>query len=158
MKPTSWKLLAGLVTGCALFGWLITWRWYGDFGPVSKVASLTMWCGTALCIVLGRIVKKALADNMIGFDRRQLSPVTAANYYIIGKASALVGAVTGGFYLGFFLEVLRGLARLAAAQADLWPTVFCVVSSFAWLFSGVWLERQCQVPPTSSGQGSSMPA
>jgi hypothetical protein len=77
-------------------------------------------------------------------DRFALAPHQAVNRLVLGKASALVGALLAGCYLGFALSHL-GVGG-PAADARLWRSALAGVGATLVTVAGLLLEHACRVP------------
>ena len=150
MRPTPPSSLL-LAAGIALaIGWMTTWAFYRNVPPINLVASVFLFVLAIACVVLGRIVRKRIADGEIGHDRSQLSPVTAAQWMLFGQSVAWIGAVLSGAYAGISIHVLLNAGELQAAANDVPGALAGVVGGAAAAIAGSWLERGCQAPPADS--------
>ncbi|MDY6050459.1 MAG: DUF3180 domain-containing protein [Corynebacterium sp.] len=157
MKLTSIPALIATSLFLAACSGIIVWRWYGEMNGFSASASVTVWVIALVCFLLARKLRAARADNMIGQDRSQISPVTAANWLVIGKASAWMGAIVGGAYLGILVFLLTQLSQLEAAVADLPGVIACLVGSILAAAAGIYLERSAHIDPPAHGDGQALP-
>jgi hypothetical protein len=68
-------------------------------------------------------------------------------------SASRVGALTGGFYLGFSFVAL-GIQRTPSGAQRLWVAGIAVIASLATTVIGLWLEKICQIPqpPQDSSQ------
>lgn len=86
-----------------------------------------------------------------------VSPHLAVRLLVLAQASAIVGSLVTGAYVGaalFYAEDLDVPFRRAAAA-------WCLGSAFAGLvvvISAVWLERECRVPPDQDPEGEPLGA
>ena len=152
MKLTSIPALIATSVFVAACAGIIVWRWYGEINGFSASASVTVWVIALVCFLLARKLRAARRDNMIGQDRSQISPVTAANWLVIGKASAWMGAIVGGAYLGIMVFLLTQLTQLEAAVADLPGVVASLVGSILAAAAGIYLERSAHIDPPADGE------
>ncbi len=143
--PTRSSALAvgftlGAVSGYAL---VLVGEAIGDTAPVVQWASVG-----ALVAIAGVVGGLALTTyRTVQRDRRRIDPQRAVNLLLLGKASALVGAVVAGGYLGFAAHFVDNLD----AQLPRERVVRCVVAAVIGVvigICGVLLERACRVPPT----------
>ena len=133
-------LVVGVVTAAA------AWAWYGSFPPVQVRDSLVLWVVAAAAGWLGVVVRRRIADGMVGFDRSQWSPVTVTWCAMGGRAVAWVAAAVAGAYGGVAVYVLAHRAELVAAAGDVPGVVAGCLAALAATAAGVWLERGCAVP------------
>lgn len=152
MNHTSISLLAfwGAVTACAAA--ILTWGFYGEMLATSPAASLMLWLLAALCLFLGLRMRERKEKGGIGFDRSQLSPLQAAQYLVLAKASAWTGALVGGAYVGMAAYVLPHASQLSAAAADAPGVVASALGGIVLSAAGVFLERHCETPPPTDGE------
>lgn len=148
--PISGLVGAGAFAAAALA--ILTWGFYGSFGAISPVVSVTLWTVAAVCLFLTYLVKKRREDGLIGLDRSQLNPMMVTNFLLIGKASAWTGAIVGGAYLGIATYVIPNLGTLIAAQEDLPGVLASALGGIALCVCGVILERACEVSPPADGE------
>lgn len=152
MKHTSIALLVmtGVFVACAAA--ILTWGFYGAMPATSLSASVTLWLIAALCLVLAWRMKDRKERGAIGMDRSQLSPLQAAQYLVIAKASAWTGAVVGGAYVGIACYVVPRAAQLAAAAEDTPGLIASALGGIALCAAGVYLERHCETPPPTDAE------
>lgn len=131
---------------------ILTWGFYGSMMSIPVAVSVTLWLMTAVCAYLGLKMRERRKDGRIGLDRSQLNPVTAAQYLIVGKASAWTGAIIGGAYVGIATYVIPQAGNLLAAAEDLPGVLASAVGGIALAAAGVFLERNCEVPPPAGGE------
>lgn len=152
MKNTPIAYLCALGGFFAAATWIVVSRFYGAMGPVPISVAFTLWGLAILCLLLGIRVKNRIEDNKVGQDRSQLSPVAAAQFMVIGKASAWTGALFGGVYVGMAIYVVPRMSQLVAAQQEAPGIIAAALGGIALSAAGVWLERCCTVPPPADGE------
>ncbi|ADK29580.1 DUF3180 domain-containing protein [Corynebacterium pseudotuberculosis] len=146
MKQTSILGLVGVFLFCVIASFILVMRFYGVMSSVPFGVALCLWGMTALCVLLAVRVRSRIKNDQIGQDRSQLNPVTAAQFLVIGKASAWTGAIFGGGYVGLGIFVLT--SRISAQ--DLPIVIASALGGVAMSAAGYWLERSCTVPPTDA--------
>nr|WP_294694969.1 DUF3180 domain-containing protein [uncultured Friedmanniella sp.] len=77
--------------------------------------------------------------------RERMEPRRAVAFLVLGKASALAGAVVAGGYLGFALNFLTRLDA-ATPRDRVVRSAVAVVAGIALMAGGLLLERACKVP------------
>ena len=85
-------------------------------------------------------------------DRSQINPVTAAQWLVVGKASAWTGAIVSGVYAGIASFVVPRSGELVAASDDLPGVLASLSGAVALCVAGVVLERHCVAPPPPDGE------
>lgn len=131
---------------------ILTWRFYGSMTTIPVTVSVTLWTMTAVCVLLAWRVRDRKDNHGIGQDRSQLSPVSAAQYLVIGKASAWTGAIIGGAYVGIGSYIVPRAGDLIAAGDDLPGVLASAFGGIALAVAGVYLERHCETPPPAEGE------
>lgn len=74
---------------------------------------------------------------------RRLAPEQGVNRLVLGRASALVGALAAGGYAGYALSWLGLEAELASQR--LWRSALAALGAALVLVAGILLERACRV-------------
>jgi hypothetical protein len=76
-----------------------------------------------------------------------------ARLAVLAQASAYVGAVFAGIWVGVLLHVGPAVRQLEAAGSDTVTAAVGVVCAAALVAAALWLESVCRVPPDpSSGE------
>jgi hypothetical protein len=142
LRPTSVQLLLALGAVGLVLGWLVR--------PLAErldvTAPIVTWAQpTALALVAAILGGTAwLTHRAVHVHRQRLVPHQAVNRLVLARASALVGALVGGLYLGFALSWVGLAAELAGQRA-----VRSGVAGLACILvcvTGLLLERACRVP------------
>lgn len=151
MKRTSVPALVGVGGFVAALTFIATGRLYGVMPGVPVAVSATLWVMAIVCVVIAINVRKRKEDGRIGLDRSQLNPVTAAQFLVIGMASAWTGAVIGGLYTGMAAWVAPRVGQLQAASEDLPGVIASALGGVVLAAAGIYLERSCEVDPPKGG-------
>jgi hypothetical protein len=168
VKAISRRDLAVLVGGLAVATWLVVCAVYGDLPP------LRWWLPAPLALLAvaeagaARVLRTRLRDlraaRAVGRGQapdgalrpervRPVEPMLVARMAVLAQASAYVGAVFLGVWLGVLAYVGPAVGRLLAAGSDTVTALIGVVVSAALVLAGLWLESVCRVPPDDDGQG-----
>jgi uncharacterized protein DUF3180 len=86
-----------------------------------------------------------LTRRTVRRDRFALAPHQAVNRLVLGKASALVGALLTGCYLGYAVAQL-GVDN-PASVARLWRSSLAALGAALVTAAALLLEQACRVPP-----------
>jgi hypothetical protein len=78
-------------------------------------------------------------------ERRRLDPHRAVNFLMLAKASALMGALFSGGYLGFALQFVEDLEYPLPRERFVRALV-AAVTGVVIVVSALLLERACRVP------------
>ncbi|HEY6740636.1 MAG TPA: DUF3180 domain-containing protein [Actinopolymorphaceae bacterium] len=130
------------------------------------------WSGVALAGVLGITVQPAPWSAALGlvffaallgagawyvYDRvhrkgRGVDPLLAVRLFVLGKASALVGALVGGAYGGYALRFVAEFA-VPDARDKVWTGLAAFGAGVLVVVVALLLERACRVPKEGDGTG-----
>jgi hypothetical protein len=170
MTPVRRRDLVVLAVGLAVASWLLVRAWYGQLPP------LDWWLPVPLAVLavgeaLGaRTLRSRLADvreARAATTRpdaprptklvRPVEPMLVARLAVLAQASAYVGAVFAGIWVGVLVHVGPAVRRLQAAGPDTVTASLGIVSAAALVVAALWLESVCRVPPedTDPTQGVS---
>ena len=107
------------------------------------------WTAPIGLILLAALVG-ALAystHQRIQVRRERIEPQRAVAFLVLGKASALAGALVAGGYFGFALMFLTRLDA-AAPRDRVIRSALAVIAGIVLCVMGLLLERACKVPPS----------
>lgn len=152
MKKTSPVWLVAVGGFLAAVAAILTWRFYGSLTAIPASVSASLWLLAVICGIAGARVKNRIDDGRIGRDRSQLNPLTVAYLAMLGKAAAWTGAIIGGLYIGVSSFLIPRIGTLIAAQQDLPGALSSALGGVVLAVAGLYLERNCSVPPTQSGE------
>lgn len=156
MGPTRKRDLTAAVIGTAVAGYLLVTAVYRWFPPI------TVWTGLSLLAVAvaeagwGRYVRAKVADGEIGDGPDRLHPLAVARSLVVAQASAWVGALALGWWLGVLAYLLPRRSWLRVAAEDTTGTAVAVVSALALVTAALWLQHCCKSPadPGENGEGA----
>jgi H+/Cl- antiporter ClcA len=148
----------------AVFGGLSGWLVVVTANAFDLIPPEVPWTAPIGLILVAALVG-ALAyatHQRIQVRRERIEPQRAVALLVLGKASALAGALVAGGYFGF---ALMFLARLdAAAPRDrVIRSAVAIVAGVALCIMGLLLERACKVPTepdedADAGEGDGLEA
>ncbi|OBG45548.1 hypothetical protein A5672_08695 [Mycobacterium alsense] len=156
MGPTRKRDLTAAVVGGAVVGYLVIVNLYRWFPPI------TVWTGLSLGAVAiaealwARYVRTKISEGEIGAVPGWLHPLAVARSVVVAKASAWVGALVLGWWIGVLVYVLPRRSWLRAAAEDTTGTVVAAVSALALVVAALWLQHCCKSPqdPGERGEGA----
>jgi hypothetical protein len=156
MGPTRRRDLTAAVVGVAILAYLLVHVLYRNFPPI------TMWTGLSLLAVAageaawGVSVRARIRDGEIGVAAGRLHPLAVARSVVVAKASAWVGAVMLGWWIGVLVYLLPRRAELRVAGADTPGALVAAVSALALVAGALWLEHCCKSPgePTDNSDAA----
>lgn len=152
MGPTRKRDLTAVVIGAAVLGYLLITVLYRWFPPI------TLWTGISLLVVAvlewrwGRLVRTKIDDGEIGDGPGRLHPLAVARSLMVAKASAWVGALVLGWWLGVLVYFLPRRSWLRAVAEDTSGAVVAAVSALALVVAALWLQHCCKSPPQDPGE------
>jgi hypothetical protein len=156
MGPTRRRDLTAAVIGAAVLGYLLVMLLYRWFPPI------TLWTGSSLLAVAAaealwaRYVRTKINNGEIGDGPGWVHPLSVARSVMIAKASAWVGALVLGWWVGVLVYLLPRRSWLRAAAEDTPGSVVAAVSALALVVAALWLQHCCKSPqdPTEHGEGA----
>ena len=156
MGPTRKRDLAAAVIGVAILAYLLVHVLYRYFPPI------TVWTGLSLLAVAAGeaawavSVRAKIRDGQIGVGGGRLHPLAVARSVVVAKASAWVGAMMLGWWIGVLAYLLPRRAELRVAGADTPGALVAAVSALALVAAGLWLQQCCKSPgePTDNGDAA----
>ncbi len=114
---------------------------------VSRSAPRVEWVAVAapwlIAVVLAMLARSTY--KTIHRDRRWMPPGQAVNLLMLAKASALVGAVLAGGYVGFGLNFVDRL-DIALPRDRAVRSLVAAIAGLAMVVCALLLERACRVP------------
>jgi hypothetical protein len=114
---------------------------------INGTAPKVEWTGVgALVIIAGILVVFAYTTyRTVHRDRRRMDASRAVNFLMLAKASALMGALFAGGYLGFALQFVTDLEYPLPRERFVRALV-AAVTGVVIVVSALLLERACRVP------------
>src|ERR1700753_2181097 len=117
MGPTRKRDLTAAVIGTAAAGYLVVVLLYRWFPPI------TIWTGLSLFVVgvaeagWGHYVRTKISDGESGDGPGWLHPLAVARSLVVAKASAWVGALALGWWVGVLVYILPRRSWLRVTNA-----------------------------------------
>lgn len=146
MKPTKILDLLANVFVAAVVAWIAT-RWaYSSFPPITAIAGASLYPVAALDAVLAFVIRARVGDRRIGDGPKQLHPITAARAVALAKASAQVGSLAAGVWLGFLIWTLPQRSTVRAAASDTPGAIVGLIAGVVLVAAALWLEYCCRAP------------
>ncbi len=156
MGPTRKRDLTAAVIATAVVGYLLVVLLYRWFPPITVWTGLSLLAVAAAEAVWGRYVRTKINDGEIGDGPGWLHPLAVARSVMIAKASAWVGAVVLGWWMGVLVYLLPRRSTLRVAGEDTAGAVVAAACALALLVAALWLQHCCRSPsdPTKRGEGT----
>jgi H+/Cl- antiporter ClcA len=148
----------------AVFGGLAGWLVVVIANAFDLIPPEVPWTAPIGLILVAALVG-ALAyatHQRIQVRRERIEPQRAVALLVLGKASALAGALVAGGYFGFALMFLTRLDA-AAPRDRVIRSAVAIVAGVALCIVGLLLERACKVPTepdedADAGEGDDLQA
>mgnify|MGYP000880050024 FL=1 len=154
MTPTRARDLAVTVVVTAVLGYLLVLGLYRWFPP------LTVWTGLSLAAIAaveagwGGYVRAKVNAGEIGSGGDRLHPIAVARSVVIAQASAWVGALVLGWWIGVLAYLLPRRGELQVAAADTAGAVVAAVCGMALVVAALWLQHSCKSPPQDPSEST----
>lgn len=137
-RPAS-LVVAGLTA--AAVGWILVSGFYGSMPALPWLPTVTV---AALAVLAGYLAQNTRARIEGQPGREPVDPLAVARFVVLAKASAMAGAIYGGFSAGLLAWLLLEPTR--AASRDVPPATGGLIAALALIGAALWLERACRVP------------
>jgi hypothetical protein len=146
MGPTRKRDLGAATVIAAVLSYLLVIGLYKWFPPI------TLWTGVSLLAVAGaeagwgHHVRGKIRDGQIGVGGGRLHPLAVARSVVTAKASAWVGALVFGWWLGVLGYLLPRRGELRVAGEDTAGAVVAALCALALVVAALWLQHCCKSP------------
>jgi H+/Cl- antiporter ClcA len=148
----------------ALFGGLAGWLLVVTANAFDLIPPEVPWTAPIGLILVAALVGAIayVTHQKIQVRRERMDPQRAVAFLVLGKASALAGALVAGGYFGFALMFLTRLDA-AAPRDRVVRSAVAIVAGVALCVMGLLLERACKVPSepdedADAGEGDGLEA
>lgn len=114
--------------------------------------AITVWTGLSLLAVAAGeagwafYIRSKIGEGKIGDASGWLHPLAAARAVMIAKASAWVGALALGWWLGVLTYLVPRRGALRVAGEDSAGAAVAAVSALALVIAALWLQHCCKSP------------
>lgn len=153
MGPTRKRDLTAAAVGAAIVGYLLVVLLYRWFPPITAWTGLSLLAVGVAEALWGRYVRVKISDGEIGDGPGWLHPLAVARSLVIAKASAWVGALVLGWWLGVLVYLLPRRSWLRVAGEDTGGTAVAAISALALVVAALWLQHCCK-SPGDPGEGA----
>jgi hypothetical protein len=156
MGPTRKRDLTAATVIAAVASYLLVVLLYQWFPPI------TVWTGVSLLAVAiaeagwAFYVRAKINDGEIGDGSGWLHPLAVARSVLIAKASAWVGALVLGWWLGVLVYLVPRRGTLKVAGEDTVGAAVAAACALALLVAALWLQHCCKSPqePPDNANGA----
>jgi hypothetical protein len=149
IKITPPRALAVAALFGALAGWLVVAA-TNSFDLVAPQVPWTAPVGVFLIAALVGVIAYS-THQRIHVRRQRIEPQRAVAFLVLGKASALAGALVAGGYLTYALMFITRLDAVAPRDRVIKSAV-TAVAGVVLAIAGLLLERACRVPKSDDDE------
>jgi len=146
MGPTRKRDLTTAVVVAAVIGYLVVRTLYRYFPEITLWTGLSLLALAAGEAVWAMSVRSRIRDGRIGVGAGRLHPLAVARSVAVAKASAWVGAVMLGWWIGVLAYLVPRRLELRVAAVDTPGVATCAISAFALVVAALWLQHCCKSP------------
>jgi hypothetical protein len=156
MGPTRKRDPTAAVVGAAVLSFLLITVLYRWFPPITVWTGLSLLAAAIAEALWARYVRAKISEGEIGVGPGWLHPLAVARTVLVAKASAWMGALVLGWWVGALVYFLPRRSWLRAAAQDTTGTVVAALSALALLVAALWLQHCCISPqdPPEHGEGA----
>jgi sulfite exporter TauE/SafE len=141
LEPTP----PGVVTAWGVAGLVLGWLAHPVSESVRGTALLVSWVQPAALLLLAVTVATTAWQTWrtVQVRHERLEPHRAVNRLVLGRASALVGALVAGGYAGYAVSWIGSEAELAGQR--MLRSALAACCALLLVAAGLLLERACRV-------------
>lgn len=143
VAPTRVRDLAVAAVLTGVFSYVLVAAYYGDLPALPWTSSAAIACLAVAEGVTARSTRLRIARRP---GTRPVQPLVVARLVALAKASALVGAVLAGGWLGAFVYTFLARDQLVAANRDAVVSGLGVLAALLLVGAALWLEQSCRTP------------
>lgn len=141
LQPVSVLALTGWAVVGLAAGWVarpLSERWWGSAPLITWSPSLALFFVAAVLAATARATRRAMRG-----ERERPEAHRMVNRFVLARASALVGALVTGFYVGIALSWVGNGSELASERIV--RSIAAALGAAAMTGAAVLLERACRV-------------
>jgi hypothetical protein len=155
MGPTRKRDLTAAVVGAAVVGYLLIMSLYRWFPPITLLTGLSLLAVGIGEALWARYVRTKISEGEIGDGPGWLHPLSVARSVVVAKASAWVGALALGWWIGVLVYLLPRRSWLRVAAEDTSGAAVAAASALALVVAALWLQHCCKSPHDPSDHAES---
>ncbi|MET0993217.1 MAG: DUF3180 domain-containing protein [Mycobacterium sp.] len=155
MGPTRKRDLTAATVLAAVAGYLLVLLLYRYFPPITLLSGVSLLAVALAEAGWAFYVRAKINEGQIGDGPGWLHPLAVARTVMIAKASAWVGAVVLGWWVGVLVYLLPRRGSLRVAGEDTAGAAVAAASALVLLVAALWLQHCCKSPqePPDNGEG-----
>lgn len=146
MRPTRKRDLAVAAFVVAVAGYALVIGLYRWFPPITAWTGLSLLAVAAVEAGWAFYVRSKITAGEIGDATGWLHPLSVARSVTVAQASAWVGAVVLGWWVGVLAFLLPRRGTLRVAGEDTPGVVVAAASALALVIAALWLQHCCKSP------------
>ena len=156
MGPTRKRDLTAATVVAAVAGYLLVMGLYRWFPPITLLTGVSLLAVAIAEAGWAFYVRAKINDGEIGDGPGWLHPLAVARSLVIAKASAWVGALVLGWWLGVLVYLLPRRSTLRIAGEDTAGAAVAAVCALALVIAALWLQHCCKSPgePPDNADGA----
>jgi hypothetical protein len=146
MGPTRKRDLTAATVIAAVIGYVLVLGLYRWFPPITMVTGLSLLAVAAAEAAWAFYIRSKVNDGKIGPGPGRLHPLAVARSVTIAKASAWVGALVLGWWVGVLAYLIPRRGVLQVAGEDTAGALVAAASALALVIAALWLQHCCKSP------------
>ncbi len=156
MGPTRKRDLTIATVLAAVASYLLVVLLYQFFPPITLLSGVSLLAVALAEAGWAFYVRAKINDCEIGDGPGWLHPLAVARSVLIAKASAWVGALALGWWVGVLVYVLPRRSTLRVAGEDTAGAVVAAGCALALVAAALWLQHCCKSPqePPDNADGA----
>ncbi|HZA11964.1 DUF3180 domain-containing protein [Mycobacterium sp.] len=146
MGPTRKRDLTVAVVVAAVVGYVLVTMLYRWFPPITLFTGVSLLVVAIAEAVWAFYVRSKINNGQIGNGGGRLHPLAVARSVMVAKASAWVGALVLGWWVGVLVYLWPKRTTLRVAGEDTAGAIVAAVSALALIIAALWLQHCCEKP------------
>ncbi len=146
MGPTRKRDLVVAAVIAAVVSYLLVVGLYKWFPPITLLTGVSLLAVAAAEAGWGQHVRGRIRAGRIGVGGGRLHPLAVARSVVTAKASAWLGALVFGWWVGVLGYLLPRRGELRVAGEDTAGAVVAALCALALVIAALWLEHCCKSP------------
>ncbi|GAS94737.1 protein of unknown function [Mycolicibacterium canariasense] len=130
----------------AVVSYLLVVGLYKWFPPITLLTGVSLFAVAGVEAGWGHYVRAKIRDGRIGVGGGRLHPLAVARSVVTAKASAWVGALVFGWWVGVLGYLLPRRGALRVAGEDTPGAVVAALCALALVIAALWLQHCCKSP------------
>jgi hypothetical protein len=146
MGPTRMRDLTAATVLTAVAGYLLVLGLYQWFPPITVFTGVSLLAVAIAEAGWALYIRNKISEGEIGDGAGRLHPLAVARSVLIAKASAWVGALVLGWWLGVVGYLLPRRSVLRVAGEDTAGALVAAACALALVIAALWLQHCCRSP------------